>query len=56
MIMLVALLRRRAASKASGWLFFGNRKLNLDAVTKEQPPRAFGTSSPSQEGSFKHSS
>ncbi|HTF28862.1 MAG TPA: S-adenosylmethionine:tRNA ribosyltransferase-isomerase, partial [Flavitalea sp.] len=46
-----ALLRRRAASVASGWLFFGLDPV-LDSNTKEQPPHAFGISPPSQEGSF----
>jgi len=55
---LAALLRRRAASVASGWLLLVIAS-NQNAVTKKQPPHAFGISplrraSPalSGEGSF----
>jgi len=45
-------LRRMAASVASGWLFFGLRRL-LECGTKEQPPLSSSTTSPpSQEGSY----
>jgi len=39
--LLTALLRRRAASVASGWLFFGIRNLKQDASSKTTTPVVF---------------